>query len=258
METYPLNVVFASYGNDSIALIQWVAEARLDNVAVLFSDTGWAADWWAERVVTAEAWVASLGFSAHRTRSEGMETLVYRKKGWPRQGMQFCTQHLKMEPALHWLDEHDPLGIGICMVGVRREESTNRAHFPEWFFPSANHGGRALSAPLAEVTEEGRDALLHRAGWAPLPHRSRECWPCVNESRGGLRHLDEATVAKVEAVEARAGFTSKGKPITMFRPYRHMGAVGIREVLRWAQSPHGKYKPQDDETAGCDAGWCGL
>ena len=48
-------VVFASYGNDSIALIQWVYERRLKNVAVVYSDTGWAADWWPARVKKAEA-----------------------------------------------------------------------------------------------------------------------------------------------------------------------------------------------------------
>jgi len=37
-------VIFASYGNDSIALIQWAHEHNLKNVTVAYSDTGWAAD----------------------------------------------------------------------------------------------------------------------------------------------------------------------------------------------------------------------
>ena len=40
---------------------------------------------------------------------------------------------------------------------------------------------------------------------------------------------------------------------TFFRPYRYMGAVGIREIIRWAQAGHGKYEPR----AACDSGFCG-
>ena len=44
------HLIFASYGNDSIALIQWAHERGLPGVHVAYGDTGWAADWWAGRV----------------------------------------------------------------------------------------------------------------------------------------------------------------------------------------------------------------
>jgi len=256
--TAPEYAAFASYGNDSLALVQWSAEKGLKNVAVVYSDTGWAAPWWVERVARCEDWVRSLGFTPVRTTSEGMEALVRRKKGWPRQGMQFCTQHLKLEPGCAWLDGVDPVGFVTCLVGVRREESANRANFPEWTECSPNHGGRSLWAPLARVLEPERNALIRRAGFEPLPHRSRECFPCVNENRTGLRELDEQAIARVERVEADLGHTSKGKPCTMFRPYRHMGATGIREIVRWARSERGKFDPDDGTGRGCDSGMCGL
>ena len=43
-------VIRASYGNDSIALIQWAREECLTDVVVLYSDTGWSRAWWARRV----------------------------------------------------------------------------------------------------------------------------------------------------------------------------------------------------------------
>lgn len=73
-------IIFASYGNDSIALIQWAYEQNLKNVCVLFSDTGWADPRWLERVSKAEQWVRDLGFSSSRTESEGMEALIKSKK----------------------------------------------------------------------------------------------------------------------------------------------------------------------------------
>lgn len=256
---YPLNVIFASYGNDSIALIQWAYEQGLQNVFVLYSDTKWAAWWWDERVRVAEKWVKSLGFTPVRTDSEGLENLVRRKKGWPRQGLQFCTYELKILPAQEWLDINDPLGISVCLVGVRREESRARKDFPEYNPRSESHGGRRCWAPLVSLLNEQRDELIKRAGYKPLPHRSMECFPCINSNRRDLRELakDPPRIDAIEKIEIDMGYTSKGKPRTMFRPYRHMGATGIREIVRWAESRKGEFDP-DDGTGGCESGFCGM
>lgn len=254
------NFIFASYGNDSIALIQWVKEHGERNVSVIYSDTGWAAAWWDERVAQAEEWVKSLGYTPVRIGSIGLETLVKEKKGWPRQGMQFCTHRLKIEPAMKWLEANDPAKTGVCWVGVRREESQARKAFPETIEASPNHGGRMLRAPLATYTTAQRNELLERAGFEPLPHRSMECFPCINSNRADLRLLakDNARVEQIAALETEMGFTSKGKPRTMFRPYRHMGATGIKQVVAWAVSERGAFDLDDGTGAECDTGYCGT
>ena len=62
------------------------------------------------------------------------------------------------------------------------------------------------------------------------------------------------------------GFTSKGKPRTMFRPYRYMGATGIREIVKWAEADRGQYVSATNDNledlddgggAGCEQEWCG-
>ena len=270
------NVIFASYGNDSCALIQWAAENELKDVTVLYSDTGWASDAWSNRVTVMEDWVRTLGFTPVRTSSIGLEALVKERKGWPRQGLQFCTQELKIIPAMNWLDTNDPDKKATCYVGVRRSESANRREFPEYQDSSPAHGGRALSAPLANHSDEQRDELLARAGVAPLPHRSMECFPCINSNRTDLRELAKDTdrIAEIARIEGELGYTSKGKPRTMFRAYRHMGATGIHEIVAWAQSDRGKFQPSaandnnpapandneldDGGGAGCEQEWCGL
>lgn len=254
-------VLFASYGNDSIALMQWAKENTqpFGQVVTLFSDTGWMAPWWAGRIEHAEAVSRRYGFLPLRTASIGLESLVKKKKGWPRQGMQFCTEELKITPALRWLDTHDPYCLATCLVGVRREESANRADFPKYDPLSVRHGGRIMEAPLADYGEMQRNALIERAGFRVLPHRSKECFPCINDNRSDLQLLDEEAIAKVERIEAEMGVTSKGKPRTMFRPYRHMGATGIREIVRWANSARGQFDPDDGTSGGnCNTGWCGI
>jgi hypothetical protein len=260
-------VAGCSWGNDSIALVQWCREQGLEDVTCLYNDTGWS--WpatgnheaWIDRVERLEAWALAVGYKVARTRSMGMEALVHWKGGWPRQGMQFCTEHLKVGPTIAWLAEHDPRGLALCMNGKRRAESTVRSLTPEWIDVSVPHGGRRLQQPLYAHADEQRDALIRRAGHEPLPHKSREC-KCINANALDLQQWPEPVVADVERVETDLGHTAKGAPKTMFRPARKLGATGIREVIRWSKAGRGKYRPVDDGTGpsetetGCDGGFC--
>lgn len=250
------HLIFASYGNDSIALIQWAHEIHLRSVHIAYSDTGWAASWWPDRVAKAEDWARSLGFTPHRIGSEGMELLVYRKKAWPRGGggkFQFCTEALKKAPARAWMDARDPDKDTICITGVRREESENRRDAPEYVTASEDHGGRDLWQPLVRHNEAQRDSLVAKTPIPLLPFRSKECYPCVNARKQELKFLDAEARERVFKIEAISGVNSKGNARVMFSPKRHGGAVGIDAVLEDA-------KHNNDDlftTAGCSSGWCG-
>lgn len=245
-------VIFASYGNDSVALIQWAHEWALEGVTVVYSDTGWAAADWQARVAQMEAWVETLGFQHSRTTSIGFRDLARQKKGFPTQRYQWCSHRLKIEPAERWLRDHDPDARAICVVGVRHEEAANatddRAKFPEYLPKSANHGDRFLLAPFVKLTAADRDGFLTRAGVEPLPHRSREC-RCINSNRTDFRGYTEADIEDIEQIEREVGKT-------MFRPHRHMGAKGIREVIRWANSERGKYESESDDRDTCESMHC--
>lgn len=258
--TVPRFIVFSSYGNDSVAVLQWAHEEGLDGVTAVYSDTGWAADGWNERVERMEAWAQSLGFRTDRTTSIGFKDLARKKKGFPSQRYQWCSYILKIEPGMRWLEENDPERRAACLVGVRREESQDRAKFPAYLANSANHGGRVMLAPMAEMTEEDRNGFLARAGVEPLPHRSREC-KCINSNRQDLRAYTEADIADIRRIEREVG-----KP--MFRPAKRMGARGIDEVMKWANSERGKYRPPagappeepddlpEEDMLGCNTGYC--
>lgn len=247
-----MNVISSSYGNDSVAMIQWAHEAGLPDVHVLFIDTGWAATGWLDRVSKAEEWVKSLGFNAVRLTPEvQFEELMRSKKGFPSQRYQWCSVHLKGVPFLGWIDEADKECKATVLIGKRRDESPERADTAEFIASSEYHGGRRVWHPLFLHTDADRNALLKRAGFEPLPHRSRECSPCINSNRADLRLLDETDIAKVEALESEVGKT-------MFRPARHNGAVGVRKVIAWASASPGTYnEAQDDLFSECSSGYCG-
>lgn len=292
----------ASYGNDSIALIQWMADEGLTDAWVIHNDTGWAHPDWKNRVEAGEKFARSLGMRpvtlrslidttgecigvgkteldseehvmllreagtnpwlvpkiSNAARPEGQNSgfvpLVRLRKGFPRHGMQFCTTELKIRPTMLWLAKEDPDGELIGVVGVRREESSRRATWPEWTEDSELDGGRSLWAPLARMLTADRDKLVQRAGFDVLAHRSDECFPCVNSARADLRRVAEVPerIAEIAALESELS-DGKDAPRRMFR---RQGS--IQQTIAWAQSSPGTYVEAQQFLFGCDAGFCGV
>ncbi len=221
-----MNIISSSYGNDSIALIQWSYENKLDDVIVVYIDTKWAAPKWDERVEKGENFARNCGFDTLRLSSMGMEELVRMKKAWPGNGVQFCTMFLKGLPFLKWVDEIDPKCQSTVLIGKRRSESRSRADTSAMEI-SEYHGNRLIWHPLFKHDEVDRNELLDHAGFAVLPHRSQECSPCVNANRGDLMLLTQEQIEKVSKLEVEIAKS-------MFRPKR-FGALGIYGVMTWAK-----------------------
>lgn len=237
-----MNVISASYGNDSMAMIQWAHETGLPDVTVAYCDTGWASPRWGQRIELGEALARRYGFTPLRLQSLGMAELVRMKKGWPGNGQQFCTAHLKGLPFLQWIDEADPERKATVLIGKRRAESEKRKDTPEFIESSEHHGDRRVWHPLYLHTDQERNELLIRAGVDRLPHRSQECNPCVNANREDFLRLTPGEVERVNDLEVEIG-----KP--MFRPKR-FGAIGIHGVIVWAKD--GRNRPTfDEEEAQC-------
>ena len=234
-------IVTSSFGNDSIALIQWMHENHKGDFVVLYNDTGWARDDWPLRVTNASKVCFEMGVTVHITKSAGMEAIVRKNKGWPMPAskMQWCTQELKEKPSNDFYEKHDPECDSIIVTGRRRAESQNRAGLAITQGESEKHGGRDVYNPLVNFDEDERDVYIKRFGFEPLNHQSMECFPCVCANKGDLIEMKYAweRIALIASIEQDLGHTRYGKPRTMFRPYRHGYAVGIREVMRWATEP---------------------
>lgn len=235
-------LVACSGGNDSVALIQYMMDAG-EKFSVVYNDTGWSRNDWPERIAKISSWCFGNGVTFYVTKSEGMEALVRRKKGWPMPAskMQFCTKELKEGPTLELLDKIDPDGDLVIVTGRRREESQNRSKLAFWLYESAKHGGRDVWNPIANLSAKERDELILRAGFHVLPHSSMECYPCVCANKKDLREMrnDSERISEIEKIELDMGFTRNGKPRTMFRPYRVGGGVGIRQAVEWGSGPVG-------------------
>jgi hypothetical protein len=253
------HIIKCSGGNDSVALIRWAWEQKLENVVVLHNDTGWASEAWPVRMETiVKPLAARYCMNWVTLQSVGMEKLVSRRRrGWPSRLSQFCTIELKIEPYLAWLKANWPSAKEATVYcGVRRAESEKRRTWPEYVESSNYDLGLALHSPLALMSDEQRNELLHRAYVEPLPHRSRECCPCINSNKADILALPERDIAKVERIENKLGRNGKGNLCVMFRAKKHKGALGIRNIIKWAKGEEFQNDELDTPLL-CDAGMCG-
>ena len=248
-----MNIISSSYGNDSVAMIQWCYENEVEAI-VVYIDTGWAAEEWYDRVNSCEHWARGIGFKTVQIRPEvQFQQLMRDKKGFPNQRFQWCSGMLKGIPFLNFVDKIDSDGEAIVLVGKRRVESRERSETPAVTI-SEYHGDRLLMHPLYRHTDADRDELIARTPFTVLEHRSLECSPCVNANAGDFKILSASDIAKVAALEAEIGKT-------MFRPKRHNGAQGIRQVIDWAKYGQGKYDPDQQDLFNMGGGspfGCGL
>ncbi len=253
-----MNIIFSSCGNDSVALIQWAISSKLPSLVVAYSETHWGSSEWPKRVARVREFVEANGGQFFTIQSEGFVNLAKRKKAIPTNGMAFCSYELKIKPAMEWLESIDPDKNAVCYTGVMRIESEARKDWPEVIEESPNHGNRRLVSPMAAFTVDQRDEMLSLAGFDVLPHRSRECSPCVNANLIDIQQLPQADIIKVRQLEDDMGVgVRSGKPKLFFRSCKHGGAEGIEQVKERADHGGGEYSPDEEDMFGCDSGFCG-
>ena len=232
-------ILRSNYSNNSLALIQWAHEQGLDDVRVVYTDTGWAAAGWLDFVAECEAWVERLGFAAvHLQALTPFDEVMEMKGGFPSRQHQWCALHLKGIPFLKWIEEADPDGAATVLL-AKTVVDTNYQDIPEFIESCEYNGERRVWQPLYACDRAQRDALLQRAGRESLPGPSQECAPCINASAAQLRRLQAADIDKTAELEEEL-------QTPLFPPQDCDGATGIRAVVAWAataddQRPHYRF-----------------
>ena len=200
-------VIIGNYGNDTLALIQWALEQPLAQVSVLSVDTGWSAPDWHKHVEQCEEWVRKKSYEAVRLQSIPFAELIKQRGHFPTPKFQWCANVLKGIPILTWLDQHDPSTSYCLLLAHRRSSTRSKQAIPAKIPASESFGERTVHHPLIEMTSSERNALLARAGFSPLPHRSLECNPCINSNCFDLSLLSPQEIERLSTLELELGKT---------------------------------------------------
>lgn len=268
-------VASVSGGKDSAALaceMKRLADATGIAVRYVFADTGWEAAETYEYLATIER---VLGITIDRVRSEhgGMLEIATRKAGFPTRQGRWCTTELKVKPLRAY---HDRIAAEldcdtVSVVGIRAEESSARAELAE--FEHDDRWGGYVWRPLIEWTVADVLAAHHRAGLPvnPLYRLGAArvgCWPCINESKGGVRLIAEHDPARIDLIDekeheftaerARRNASGEGEfahpRATFFMPKEQGVPATIRDVVAWSRTSRGGVQLrliQESPDSGC-------
>ncbi len=218
-------IAIGNFGNDSIALLQHLAEKGLAGQTTMVSiDTAWAAATWEARLRAGEIYAKKQGFQVVRLQSPlSFSEFVQDRNVFPNLKFQTCSPFLKGLPFNDFLDNDDPKAESCVVLAKRRLASRANIDLPETIEQSPHHGERKVWYPLYLHSQAERDALIERAGFAVLKHRSLECHPCIHSSFSDLAEMDAEAIAKTEQLEKAIGKS-------LFPARAYGGAEGIAKV----------------------------
>ena len=251
-------VASISGGKDSAAMSLWLTEQGIPHDRV-FADTMWEReDLYDYLRGPLTAALGAIWEVCSEKYPGGMEDLIRSKEMFPTRKFKFCTEQLKVLPIQAWLDRYrNDTGFDVVMaVGVRAEESDERAKMPEWEW--SERYDAEIWRPLIRWTEQEVIEIHRRNGLSPWRgyldgHRRCGCYPCIQSSKEEIRlvalHAPEriALIRELEGV-VRAGCERKiaergeeveGELPTFFRGKGAVGPMPIDDVVRWSQTSRG-------------------
>lgn len=256
-------IASVSGGKDSTAMILALREAGIEFRPV-FADTGWEAAETYEYLGTLER---LLGITIDRVGVPGgMRAKIQERAGFPARKQRWCTRELKVLPLRAY---HDAVieatdAETISAVGIRGEESTERAAMPAFAFDDRWNG--YIWRPMMKATIEEVLALHHRHGVPVNPlylrgHSRVGCWPCVYANKGEIRlwaEHDPASVQEVAWLELECERLRAERNVEQPGRYSHEIAsffqsreairtngkrtylsVHVDEVVRWSKTERG-------------------
>jgi 3'-phosphoadenosine 5'-phosphosulfate sulfotransferase (PAPS reductase)/FAD synthetase len=137
-----------------------------------------------------------LGFSSPMVR------LILHKGIFPSRVRRFCTQLLKVKPAMTYIQNHEDEILNV--VGIRAEESAVRAAYPEWEWDEGYDC--EIWRPVLNARFDDIVRLHHRHGVPPSPlyikGASRVgCAPCIYARKHEIRMLYSIAPARFKLLQ---------------------------------------------------------
>lgn len=199
--------VIANFGNESIALIQWLYQNKIQEITILSVDTGWTGQEWVDRVKEVETWLTKQGIDHVRLIAKPtMTNCVEDRKSFPSKKFHWCAGFLKGLTYEAYLDNIDPFCESTIVLAKRKASSRTNAILQS-HDTSEHFNDRSIWYPLLNVSTLKRDELIKEAGFDILPYTSKECLPCIHSKSADFALLKEDDIKRVGALEQSLGQT---------------------------------------------------
>lgn len=215
MTNYQGAVAIVNFGDESIALMQWlINKGHSSSVTLLYVDTGMIAKRFTARVKQALEYAKSHGFTVVKLNSpSSWSEMVLERKSFPSKKFQWCAGFLKGLAINDYLDEVDLDGKKMILMAKRREASRANQLLPAAYFASEHFGERMVFYPLWEYDWNERNELIAEAGFELTYPRSLECEPCIHSSDASLALMDKADISRLVSLEAKVNQSMFESPI---------------------------------------------
>ena len=197
-----MHIIFGNFGNETIALMQFAFEKKLQNVFVVSIDTGFADENWYIRISQAENLAKQYHFNWIRlTSNPDFSTLIRQRQQFPSKKFQWCVSFLKGITINAWLDEIDSDKEAILLQGKRKSTSKLFRDLNEFEHDSEYYDGRSIWYPLLDLNDQAFKDLVLKSGLEILSHRSLECDPCIHSSSADFARLSQTSINRVKILE---------------------------------------------------------
>ena len=235
-----MNVITGQYGNETIALVQWALNHKLDQLVVVNVETSWQAVGWDQRVLKAKQWLDGNGVESHTIRPrQSFDQSMREHHAMPDSQNTWCAQHMIGDTLLDWLDEVDPMLQAHLYVGNRKALSkawqTESFHQPK----SEYFERRDLFQPLLDYDNQ---KLIDLIAMTPLPylsHQSLGCGPCIFSTSQDLLALDPEDLLKVKQLEDDLGQTFHASQQTILQTIEQAKQGSLSSIGPSCRLPYG-------------------
>jgi 3'-phosphoadenosine 5'-phosphosulfate sulfotransferase (PAPS reductase)/FAD synthetase len=244
-----------SGGKDSTAALLWMLEnySHKGDINVYFSDTGWEHPLTYEYINYIEK---ELGIVVNRIKSKkypgGFKQMVVERGVFPSRIMRFCTQELKLYPAMDYLAELQKTFSVVNVTGVRADESRARSGEGIWkttFFTRSKSKKIFKTAqrvtvfqPIVYWSEDDVYDYIKKSKIKINPlymmgHRRVGCYPCIMSSIIDMRMVDDNRIKEIRELEDEVRRRGNKEAVFWYRGPGEMKTIDerIREI--------GKYNP---------------
>jgi 3'-phosphoadenosine 5'-phosphosulfate sulfotransferase (PAPS reductase)/FAD synthetase len=222
-----------------------------EQIKVIFCDTKWEKDSTYYEVNTIKNRLLNdygieLNYLVNSKFPNGMTDLIKHKKMFPSRGMKFCTDLLKMQPALTYYNELLEKGYEvISLVGKRRDESEDRANIKD--IEKFRDYNFDIWHPIADWTETDVYSFLDETWGIPQGYFDGnirvgcdECFQCDLKSMSLMSEDKVAIMSDLEDYVSQFHQDKEYNPSFFFRRNKTFpnGFAPIRDIVNYAKEKY--------------------